>query len=123
MNIELLIKQAQEITASGLPFMVGKEKLDVDALLLKTLTVEEYGYMEGANEQSGEIEEYVVISIKGMDGFIYGSTVVTQAFKSLEEKFDDVNLKSLLDFGLTFKLSKLVSKNKRKYTKIDFFPS
>lgn len=122
MNIELLIKQAQEITASGLPFMVGKDKIDVDTILLKTLTVEEYGYMEGTNDETGELEEYVVILLKDAPGFIYGSSVVTQAFKTLEQKFDDVTLKSLLEFGLTFRLSKHVSKNKRKYTKIEFFP-
>lgn len=124
-NIELLIKQAQEITASGLPFMTGKDKLEVEgAVLGATLTVDEFGYMEGTNEDTGAKEEYVVISLKEYPNhFIYGSSVVTQAFKTLETKFDEVNLQQLIEFGLTFRLTKQISKNKRKYTKIEFFPN
>lgn len=126
MNIELLIKKAQEITASGLPFMEGKEKLEVEGNVLNNiLTVAEYGYMEGTNDQTGEKEDYVVIALKEYPkNFIYGSSVVTQAFKTLEGKFTDDDLKQLLDFGLTFRLTKQISKvSKRKYTKIEFFPN
>ena len=125
-NIELLIKQAQEITASGLPFMEGKEKLEVEGAILNSiLTVAEYGYMEGINEQTGDKEDYVVIALKEYPkNFIYGSSVVTQAFKTLEAKFDEDSLQTLLDFGITFRLSKQISKTtKRKYTKIEFFPN
>ena len=125
-NIELLIKQAQEITSSGLPFMADKEKLEVEgAVLNNILTVAEYGYLEGTNEQTGVKEEYVVIALKEYPtNFIYGSSVVTQAFKQLEEKFDENSLQALLDFGLTFRLTKQISKTtKRKYTRIEFFPN
>ena len=125
MNIELLIKQAQEITASGLPFMADKEKLEIEGTVLNSiLTVDEYGYMEGINEETGTKEEYVVIALKEYpNNFIYGSSVVTQAFKMLESKFSSEQLKSIIEYGLTFKLSKQLSKNKRKYTKIEFFPN
>lgn len=124
LNIQDLIKQAKEITTSGLPLMEGKEKLEVDTLLNHKLTVDEYGYMEGINEESGAKEDYVVIALKEYpQHFIYGSSVVTQAFKRLDEQIKGKEKEELLEYGLTFKLSKLVSKNKRKYTKIEFFPT
>ena len=122
-NIEQLIKQAQEITTSGLPFMTGKEKIEVEGALLDSkLTVDEYGFLERTNED-GLKEEYVVVTCKEYpQHFFYGSSVVTQAFKMLESKFDGDNLHAILEYGLTFKLTKQISKNKRKYTKIEFFP-
>ena len=32
-------------------------------------------------------------------------------------------MEQLMEYGLTFKLSKKVSTNKRKYTKVEFFPT
>lgn len=118
MNIENLINEVSQITASGLPFMEGKEKLEVKGdILNNVLTVDDYGFLEG------EEGEYVVIALKEYPNhFIYGSSVVTQAFKTLDEKFNDEEKEFLLEKGLTFKLNEILSKNKRKYTKIIFFP-
>jgi hypothetical protein len=118
MNLEQLINQVQQITASGLPFMEGKEKLEVKGNILNNvLTVDEYGFLEG------EEGEYVVIALKEYpQHFIYGSSVVTQAFKTLEETLDEEERAFILDKGLTFKLTEVVSKNKRKYIKLTFFP-
>lgn len=118
MNFENLINEVQQITASGLPFMEGKEKIEVKGdILNNVLTVDEYGYLEG------EEGEYVVIALKEYPNhFIYGSSVVTQAFKTLDEKLNDEQKAFLLEKGLTFKLNEMMSKNKRKYTKIIFFP-
>lgn len=125
LNIKELIKQTKEITLSGLPFMEGKEKLEVEGAIVDTvLTVDEYGYLKGTNEQTGIEEEYVVISLKEYpNNFIYGSSVVTQSFKKLDETMTMEQKAELLEYGLTFKLSKKVSANKRKYTKIEFFPT
>lgn len=118
MNINELMNKVQEITNSGLPFMDGKEKLEVKGNVLNTiLTVDEYGFL------NGEEGDYVVIALKEYpSNFIYGSSVVTQAFKGLEEKLTIDELAYILEQGLTFKLSEMVSKNKRKYIKITFFP-
>lgn len=118
MNLEQLINKAQQITASGLPFMEGKEKLEVKGNILNNvLTVDEYGFLEG------EEGEYVVIALKEYpQHFIYGSSVVTQAFKTLEETLNEEELAFILDKGITFKLTEVISKNKRKYTKLTFFP-
>ena len=50
--------------------------------------------------------------------FIYGGSVVTDAFKKLESKVGTDNMVILIEHGLTFKLTELVSKNKRKCHKI-----
>ena len=119
LNINDLIKQAQEVTMSGLPFMDGKEKLEVTGEVLNnTLTVDDYGYLEGDDG------EYVVISLKEYPNhFIYGGSVVTDAFKKLESKVGAESMAQLIQYGLTFRLSELVSKNKRKYVRISFFPN
>lgn len=119
MNISDLIKQAQEVTMSGLPFMDGKEKIEVAGEILNNiLTVEDYGYLEGDDG------EYIVIALQEYPkNFIYGGSVVTDAFKKLEERVGAENMAQLINHGLTFKLSELISKNKRKYVRISFFPN
>lgn len=118
MNFEQIMNEVSQITASGLPFMEGKEKIEVKGNILNTtLTVDDFGFLEG------EEGEYVVIALKEYpNNFIYGSSVVTQAFKTLDEKFNVDQKAFLLEKGLTFKLTEMLSKNKRKYTKIVFFP-
>lgn len=119
LNINDLIKQAQEVTMSGLPFMDGKEKLEVTGKVLNNiLTVDDYGYLEG------DTGEYVVISLMEYPKhFIYGGSVVTEAFKKLESKVGAEGMVQLIQHGLRFRLSELVSKNKRKYINISFFPN
>lgn len=118
MNMEQLINEVTNITASGLPLMEGKTQLKVEGNILNnTLTVDEYGFLEG------EEGEYVVIALKEYpEHFIYGSSVVTQAFKQIDNKFKKEEIAKLLEMGLTFRLSEQMSKNKRRYTKIVFFP-
>ena len=117
-NINELIQQTKEITMSGLPFMEGKEKLEIGGdVLNKTLTVNEYGFLESDDGQ------YVVISLKEYPKhFIYGGSVVTEAFLKLQDRFNDEEIEEILNHGLTFKLTELMSSNKRKYIKIEFFP-
>lgn len=116
-NFENLIKKVQLITESGLPFMEGKEKIAVDEVIGKILTVADYGFL------NGDEGEYVVVSLREYPtNFIYGSSVVTQAFKNLDEQLSVDEIANILNEGLTFRLSTLISKNKRKYTKIIFFP-
>lgn len=117
-NLEQLMNEVSQITASGLPIMDGKTQLKVEGNILNnTLTADDYGFLEG------EEGEYVVITLREYpEHFIYGSSVVTQAFKKLDETYGADVKAFLLEKGLTFKLTEMVSKNKRKYTKIVFFP-
>ena len=94
-----------------MPWMCSK-------IINNILTVDDYGYLEGNDG------EYVVIAFQEYpQHFIYGGSVVTDAFKKLEGKIGTDNMGILIEHGLTFKLTELVSKNKRKYTRISFFPN
>jgi hypothetical protein len=111
-NLKELIAKAKEITASGLPLMEGKAKVDfVDG---EIYTVKEYGYLEGDNG------DFVVVADK--DTFAYGGSVVTEAFKGLDEKLTEDEIHELLSEGIPMKISKKKSKNGRKYTTCEFFP-
>lgn len=118
MNLEQIIGAVQEITVSGLPIMEGREKLEVKGdILNRTLTVDDYGFLEGDDGQ------FAVITIKEYPNhFIYGSSVVTGAFLKFEALIPEEDRNKVLQHGLTFRLEEVMSKNKRKYTKITFFP-
>ena len=118
MNINDIMKKAQSLTENGLPFMEGKSQLEVEGNILNNnLTVDNYGYMKG------EHGEYVVVALREYpEHFIFGSSVVTQAFKNVDESLTPEEIEFLLEKGLTFKLEKVKSRNKKVYVKITFFP-
>lgn len=112
MKIELLAK-VREITASGLPFMEGREKAELVEGALYLIT--NYGYLVS---ETGN--EYVVLGDE--DNFYYGGQVVTDAFKKLEKALTEEELKEVIEEGIEIKVSKKISKTKRKYTTCEFFP-
>ena len=117
MNFNDLISKVQQITQSGLPFMEGRTKLDTNNVLGQILTVDEYGYLEG------EEGEYIVLTVKEHpNNFIYGSSVITGAFKKLEEQLTVDEMNVLIESGLVIRIEEVLSSNKRKYKKIVFFP-
>lgn len=119
MNIQELKNRAKRLTENGLPFMEGREKLEIEGSLLDTtLNVEEYGFMKG------EFGEYVVIALKEYPShFVMGASVVTQAFKNLDDNFSDEEVQAIIGEGFTLKFSKKKSKNKKTYVNVDFFPT
>jgi hypothetical protein len=111
-NLKDIISKAKEITASGLPLMEGKEKTDLaDG---EIFVVKEYGFLEGDNG------DFVVIADDS--NFAYGGSIVTEAFKSLDENLTVEEIEQLLIEGIPMKVSKKKSKNGRKYTACEFFP-
>lgn len=114
-NINELLSKVKQITSSGLDFMEGKTKLEIKDILGQILTVAEYGFLEG------DEGEYVVIAVREYpNNFLYGSSVVTQAFKQLDENFSKEDIQEIINYGLMFRLEECISKNKRKYIKIKF---
>jgi hypothetical protein len=108
-----LLKKVKDITASGLPFMEGKEKSAlVEGALYKITNV---GYLI-----SDENKEFVVLADE--DNFYFGGSVVTDAFKKLEATVTEDELAELLSEGIEIKISKKMSKAKRSYTTVEFFP-
>ena len=112
MNFELLNK-VKEITASGLPFMEGKEKLELGNGT--TFVVKHYGFLEGDNG------DYVVIADD--EYYSFGGSIVTEAFKKLDEALTDKEITQVLSEGLPVKVSKKKSKNGRQYTACEFYPT
>lgn len=110
-NQELLNK-VKGITASGLPFMEGKEKIELgDGVVF---TVKNYGFLEGDNG------DFVVIA--NDTHYSFGGSIVTEAFHKLDMQLDENELNELLENGLPMKIGKKKSKNGRKYTVCEFFP-
>jgi hypothetical protein len=112
MNKLDLIKKTKEITASGLPFMEGKEKTELDEGLL--YVVKEYGYLES------EDGEFVVVADDTT--FAFGGSVITENFKKLDEQLTESERTELLKDGIEMLIKKKKSKNKRDYTFCEFFP-
>lgn len=119
MNIQELKAKAKRVTENGLPFMEGREKLEMDGNLLDTnLTVDNYGFMKG------EFGEYAVITFKEYpQHFVQGASVVTQAFKNLDDSLTQEEVELLIEEGFIVKFSKVKSKNKKNYVNVDFFPT
>lgn len=116
-NIKDLIKQAKEITLSGLPFMEDREKGDMEDLIDKTVTIIDYGYMKD------EGKDYAAfITEENEKCFYFGGSVLTDSLQRLDEVLTDNEIAELLDNGLQCKFEKKKSKNKREYTKCTFFP-
>ena len=107
-----LIKKAQEITASGLPFMEGKEKVELEDGSL--YVVKNYGYLES------EDGEFVVLADDTT--FAFGGSVITDTFKKLDATLDGTEIAELLADGIEIGIKKKKSKNKRDYTTCELFP-
>jgi hypothetical protein len=112
-----LIKLAREITASGLPFMEGKEKGELKEG--ETYKVKEYGYLESS--ENGETKQFVVIADD--KHFYFGGSIVTDNFKKLDGALNDGEIKELLTEGIEIKVAKRKSKGGRTYTTCEFFPN
>ena len=118
MNIQELRKKVMEITEIGLDFMEGKEKIDIDAVIGEVLTVVDFGYI------TTKLGECVVIAVKEYpSNYIFGSSVITETFKKLTGKLTNDEITTLINEGFTFKITKEVSSNMRKYNRIQFFPN
>lgn len=111
-NVQELIKKAQEITASGLPFMEGKDKVELEDGGL--YIVKNYGYLES------EDGDFVVLSDETT--FAFGGSVITDNFKKLDASLDGTEIEELLKEGIEIAIKKKISKGKRSYTVCEFFP-
>ena len=64
------------------------------------------------------------MNVKELGESLYlDSGTLTPLLKKLEGKVGVESMAQLIQHGLTFRLSELVSKNKRKYIRISFFPN
>lgn len=117
-NINELIAKAKEITLSGLPFMEGREKGEMETLIDATVTITDYGFM------TDDGKEYACFICKEHpDKFFFGGGVLTDSLQKLDGVLTDNEIAELLQNGLPTHFEKKKSKNKREYTKCTFFPN
>lgn len=98
-----------------LPFMENREKNDLVNLHEKTITIIDYGFLK--NEGGGAYAAF--ICKEDDDSFYFGGTVLTERLLQLEEDgfHNEVKIE-----GLPVRFEKKLSKNKRAYTNVIFYP-
>lgn len=99
----------------NLPLMEGREKGDLKSLYEDVITINEYGFLK-----DDENKDYVVFNIKeDTENFYFGGMVLTEQFKELEA---DGYRDEIEKDGLPIRLTEKTSKNKRKYTHVEYYP-
>ena len=100
-------------SGKGIQFMEGRTKGETDELLDKTITIRDYAFINGTDG------EYVVFIVdKVNDKFYFGGKVLTDNLKQLT----DEEHVELMSEGLPTKFTLRVSKNKKKYVAVEFYP-
>lgn len=100
-------------SGKGIQFMEGRTKGETDELLDKTVTIRDYAFINGTDG------EYVVFIVdKVNDKFYFGGKVLTDNLKQLT----DEEHVELMSEGLPTKFTLRVSKNKKKYVAVEFYP-
>lgn len=117
-NLNELIAKAKEITLSGLPFMEGRNKGEMDNLIDKIVTITDYGFM---NDDGKEYACFICDEYP--DFFFFGGGVLTDSLQKLDDVLTDNEVAELLQNGIPTYFEKKKSKNKREYTKCTFFPN
>ena len=96
------------------PLMDGREKGDLDSIKGVETTITDYDFV------NGDDGEYVVFTThENPQLFYFGSTVLTQQMRKIEDAGYHEDVKK---DGLPVKLYDRKSKNKRTYTDVTFYP-
>ena len=95
-------------------FLEGRKKADYETLLNKTLTLVDFNI-----GHHSELGDFVTFIIREDDENYYnqGGQVVVETFKKIIDDLEEIR-----NEGIPFKLSKVKSKNKMTYTKVEFYP-
>lgn len=99
----------------NLDLMEKREKGDLQDILDKKVTINDYGFLKDEFEK-----EYVVFTITEDSGnFYFGGSVLTENLQELE---GDGFGEDIRKDGLPVLLERVMSKNKREYTKVTYYP-
>lgn len=98
-----------------LPFMEGREKGDAESLIAQVITIVDYGFLKGDDGR----DYAVFITAEHSKLFFFAGAVLTDQLQQLEADgyHDDIILE-----GLPTLLTKKMSKNKRSYVAVEFYP-
>ena len=103
----------------ALPFMEGREKTECKEYAKKlngeVVHINNLGFMELPNEQTGELQKVAVITIQEDDkNFIFVGQAVTDTLIRISDMVGD-DLEALLEEGIPVIFEIRKSKNKREY--------
>lgn len=109
------LRERAKQLANTLPFMEGKEKGDMDRILNMNCTIRDYGFLKDEKDK-----EYVCFTIDEDTQFFYfGGQVLTENMQELES---DGYHASIVKEGLPVLFGTRMSKNKKEYTTVSFYP-
>lgn len=101
--------------ANTLPLMENREKGDLLSIVGSEVTINDFGYLKDELNK-----EYVVFTVKEDEqNFYFGGQVLTEDLQELE---NDGYGEEIRTSGLPILLERVMSKNKREYTKVTYFP-
>ena len=100
-------------SGKGIVFMEGRTKGETEELIDKTVTIRDYAFINGTDG------EYAVFIVDGENKkFYFGGKVLTDNLKA----FTDEEHAELISDGLPTRFTLRVSKNKKKYVAVEFYP-
>lgn len=98
-----------------LPFMENREKGSLHEITDRTATITDFGFLKDENNS-----EYVVFIVQeDSTNFYFGGKVLTEDLYDLES---DGYGEEIRTKGLPVRLERVMSKNKREYTKVTYYP-
>ena len=100
-------------SGKGIEFMDKRSKGETEELLDQVVTIRDYAFISG---QDGEYAVFIIDEVA--DKFYFGGKVITDNLKALSEE-DHEELKAE---GLPTLFAERLSKNKRKYISVEFYP-
>lgn len=110
------LKQRVKQLSNNLPLMENREKAELDNILNKVVTINDYGFMN-----DGDNKPYVAFTVEeDKQNFYFGGQVLTEDMMELEA---DGYRDEIQKDGLPILLSKKTSKNKREYTTVTYYPN
>ena len=113
-NRKSLKERAKEFSVQ-LPFMEGREKGDAESLISQVITIRDYGFLKGDDGR----DYAVFITDEYSKFFFFAGAVLTDQLQQLEA---DGYRTEIMEEGLPTLLTKKLSKNKRSYVAVEFYP-
>lgn len=100
-------------SGKGIEFMDKRTKGETEELLDQVVTIRDYAFITG---QEGEYAVFIID--EDADKFYFGGKVITDNLKAFSEEEHE----ELKEEGLPTLFAERVSKNKRKYISVEFYP-
>jgi hypothetical protein len=113
--MKLSLRERAKELSNSLPFMEGREKGEMKRIVDMSCTIIEYGFL-----QDEDNKEYVCFIVKeDPQNFYFGGQVLTDNMQELET---DGFHAEIIKEGLPVNFGLKMSKNKKEYVTVEFYP-